>query len=583
MLRSVLAPPMARRLAAVEVAALRSTRATSKPGTVFVAVPGVEIDGHDYAEAAVGQWRVGCHCRAGAAAARRAAAAGRLVAFGAGAGRRVAERPSRATSWASSASPARTARRRPRIWFARCSPSAGMPTGMITHDRVDRRRREPRRLGQHDARGPRSSTTCGAWSTRATIGRGRVDLARTGPGARCRGRLRRRGADQHHARAPRPARDVGGLRRRQALAVRATRGAADNPDKGWPKIGGGERGGRARRRVRPGRAPCRRRGADVRGRAGRKGRHHRGGLRDDGDGLRLRVRTPRWADDWPCSSSATSTPTTRWPRVGVGEALGLDPDAMRRGVESLESVAGRMIRSTKGSSSASTWTSPTRPARWPRHLTRSLRIAAARGGGLISLFGSPGARDIAKRPMMGRAAGERSRVVVLADDDPRNEDRMGDPRADRGRRGGGRTAARSGPVPDPRSRATRSAERSRWHDPPTSCCSRGRATSRRSRVPKARCRGTRPRSLVPRLPISASRSARRWQREFRRCWGSRSSSARPAPARCPPTSTNPPPSTPSSTAAATDSPVVTLDPSPTPPGSPAASRDGILETVDDRY
>jgi UDP-N-acetylmuramoyl-L-alanyl-D-glutamate--2,6-diaminopimelate ligase len=27
--------------------------------------------------------------------------------------------------------------------------------------------------------------------------------------------------------------------------------------------------------------------------------------------------------------------------------------------------------------------------------------------------------------MMGRAAGERSRVVVLADDDPRDEDRMG--------------------------------------------------------------------------------------------------------------------------------------------------------------
>jgi UDP-N-acetylmuramoyl-L-alanyl-D-glutamate--2,6-diaminopimelate ligase len=51
-------------------------------------------------------------------------------------------------------------------------------------------------------------------------------------------------------------------------------------------------------------------------------------------------------------------------------------------------------------------------------------VAAARGGSLIVLFGSPGARDIAKRPMMGRAAGERARVVVLTDDDPRDEDRM---------------------------------------------------------------------------------------------------------------------------------------------------------------
>jgi UDP-N-acetylmuramoyl-L-alanyl-D-glutamate--2,6-diaminopimelate ligase len=51
-------------------------------------------------------------------------------------------------------------------------------------------------------------------------------------------------------------------------------------------------------------------------------------------------------------------------------------------------------------------------------------IAAARGGGLISMFGSPGARDIAKRPMMGRAAGERSRIVVVTEDDPRTDDRM---------------------------------------------------------------------------------------------------------------------------------------------------------------
>jgi UDP-N-acetylmuramoyl-L-alanyl-D-glutamate--2,6-diaminopimelate ligase len=51
-------------------------------------------------------------------------------------------------------------------------------------------------------------------------------------------------------------------------------------------------------------------------------------------------------------------------------------------------------------------------------------VAAARGGSLIAVFGSPGARDTAKRPMMGRVAGERSRVVVLTDDDPRTEDRM---------------------------------------------------------------------------------------------------------------------------------------------------------------
>jgi UDP-N-acetylmuramoyl-L-alanyl-D-glutamate--2,6-diaminopimelate ligase len=38
------------------------------------------------------------------------------------------------------------------------------------------------------------------------------------------------------------------------------------------------------------------------------------------------------------------------------------------------------------------------------------------------VFGSAGERDVAKRPMMGRIAAERCRLVVLADEDPRGED-----------------------------------------------------------------------------------------------------------------------------------------------------------------
>jgi UDP-N-acetylmuramoyl-L-alanyl-D-glutamate--2,6-diaminopimelate ligase len=50
-------------------------------------------------------------------------------------------------------------------------------------------------------------------------------------------------------------------------------------------------------------------------------------------------------------------------------------------------------------------------------------IAAARGGGLIAVFGSAGERDTAKRPVMGRIAGERCRLVVVTDEDPRGESR----------------------------------------------------------------------------------------------------------------------------------------------------------------
>jgi UDP-N-acetylmuramoyl-L-alanyl-D-glutamate--2,6-diaminopimelate ligase len=49
-------------------------------------------------------------------------------------------------------------------------------------------------------------------------------------------------------------------------------------------------------------------------------------------------------------------------------------------------------------------------------------LASAGGGGLIAVFGSAGERDIQKRPMMGRVAGERCRLVVVTDEDPRGED-----------------------------------------------------------------------------------------------------------------------------------------------------------------
>jgi UDP-N-acetylmuramoyl-L-alanyl-D-glutamate--2,6-diaminopimelate ligase len=50
-------------------------------------------------------------------------------------------------------------------------------------------------------------------------------------------------------------------------------------------------------------------------------------------------------------------------------------------------------------------------------------VAAARGGGLVAVFGSAGERDTAKRAVMGRLAGERCRLVIATDEDPRGEDR----------------------------------------------------------------------------------------------------------------------------------------------------------------
>jgi len=147
--------------------------------------------------------------------------------------------------------------------------------------------------------------------------------------------------------------------------------------------------------------------------------------RDDGEGLRLRVKTARWEDDLALHLVGHFNAYNTLAAIGVGEALDLDPAAMKRGLESLESVPGRLIRVDEGQEFTVYVDFAHTPGALAAALDSLAPHAAARGGGLISVFGSPGARDTLKRPMMGRAAGERSRVVVLADDDPRDEDRMG--------------------------------------------------------------------------------------------------------------------------------------------------------------
>jgi len=49
-------------------------------------------------------------------------------------------------------------------------------------------------------------------------------------------------------------------------------------------------------------------------------------------------------------------------------------------------------------------------------------LAGPNGGGVISVFGASGERDVGKRPLMGEAAARHSRLVIVTEDDSRGED-----------------------------------------------------------------------------------------------------------------------------------------------------------------
>jgi UDP-N-acetylmuramoyl-L-alanyl-D-glutamate--2,6-diaminopimelate ligase len=109
--------------------------------------------------------------------------------------------------------------------------------------------------------------------------------------------------------------------------------------------------------------------------------------------------------------------------VALGEAVGLDPAAVREGLASLPVVPGRMERVDVGQPFGVIVDFAHSPASLQTVLDLLAPLAASGGGGVIAVFGSAGERDTAKRPQMGRIAGERARIVVVTDEDPRGEPR----------------------------------------------------------------------------------------------------------------------------------------------------------------
>jgi UDP-N-acetylmuramoyl-L-alanyl-D-glutamate--2,6-diaminopimelate ligase len=99
--------------------------------------------------------------------------------------------------------------------------------------------------------------------------------------------------------------------------------------------------------------------------------------------------------------------------------LGVDEDAITRGLEALEGVPGRFEAVDEGQP----FTVIVDYAHTPDSLENVLSTARELDSGrLICVFGCGGDRDREKRPMMGRIAGELADLAIVTSDNPRSED-----------------------------------------------------------------------------------------------------------------------------------------------------------------
>ncbi|MCM2560675.1 UDP-N-acetylmuramoyl-L-alanyl-D-glutamate--2,6-diaminopimelate ligase [Lutimaribacter sp. EGI FJ00015] len=97
-----------------------------------------------------------------------------------------------------------------------------------------------------------------------------------------------------------------------------------------------------------------------------------------------------------------------------------DPEAVLRVLPQLETVPGRMQLAATRDNGAAVFVDY---AHTPDAVATALRALRPHVmGRLVAIVGAGGDRDRAKRPLMGRAAGENADLVIVTDDNPRSED-----------------------------------------------------------------------------------------------------------------------------------------------------------------
>ncbi len=105
--------------------------------------------------------------------------------------------------------------------------------------------------------------------------------------------------------------------------------------------------------------------------------------------------------------------------LAASRLLGIDDDAIARGLEAIRGVPGRFESVAEGQP----FEVIVDYSHKPEALESVLRTARElTGGRVICVFGCGGDRDRGKRPLMGRIASELADVAIVTSDNPRSED-----------------------------------------------------------------------------------------------------------------------------------------------------------------
>jgi UDP-N-acetylmuramoyl-L-alanyl-D-glutamate--2,6-diaminopimelate ligase len=135
-------------------------------------------------------------------------------------------------------------------------------------------------------------------------------------------------------------------------------------------------------------------------------------------GSRFRVRTPSGTLEVETPLVGRFNVANVLAALGTGLALGLPQDAVQRGIAGLRGVPGRMERVDAGQD----FTVLVDYAHTDDALKNLLETVRAMGPRrVVTVFGCGGDRDRTKRPLMGAVAARLSDVVVLTSDNPRSE------------------------------------------------------------------------------------------------------------------------------------------------------------------